>query len=495
MKFRIPGVSQAGMAALREAWTYRRTTEPLVVTEASRLSELDTEMEGFRSLTAERLEEPPWKTERVQRAAYSLWLKNHMARRLLEIPVDFIVGDGVSVVARHETEATSLQIQEVIDDFWNDPINNLADEIEVYARELLLWGEVCLPRRVRELDGKCRLGWVCPLDIEDVEPDPITGEPGVVVLKDDVAKTVGQKRLAVIRYLEGPEEWVGDCFYYSINRPKGRCRGTSELFSAMVWIGIMEQTMLGQADRAKLNSAFIWDVLLKGHTPEMIKEWLTKHGRRPKPNEIRAHNENVEWKTVQPDLSAYEFERHIKTMFTFILGGYGYPNHWFGSGDDANLATASVMAEPTRKSLRRKQKVFSRMIAEMVQDALLQAERYGRLPAGVAADRPFDVQVPDLSGPDIGKSAAAIQGLIAGVIAAEEAGLMSHDTAMDVVAVAVAETGIEIDSAAEREKVRAEAEERERKEAEEAMAKEKQLQAALVARGARQTTVAAPAEE
>jgi hypothetical protein len=474
MKIKMPGFSNYGWDAFREAFRLRSFSEPLIIAEASRIAELTTEMEGFRSLSGARLEEIPWKTERIQNAALSLWQKNHMARRLLEIPVDFVVGDGVTVVAQHNDEELKEQIQGVIDGFWNDPINGMRDQIENYARETLLWGEICMPRRVREIDGKTRLGWICPLDIEEVKPETVTGEPGIVIVKDSIAKEVGQKELQVIRYIEDQETWTGECFFYSINRPKGRCRGTSELYSAMIWIDIMEQTMLGQADRAKLNSSFNWDVLLKGMNEVQIKDWLKTNGRRPKPNEIRAHNEFVEWKTVQPELASMEFEQHIKTMLTFILGGYGYPNHWFGSGSDANLAT--------RKALRRKQKVFGRMIGDMVRDALIHAEAAGKLPAGTAADDPFDVQVPDLSGPDIAKTAIAIQGITSGVIAAEEAGLISHDTAMNVIALALSETGIEIDPAKEREQTDADALVRQEKDDVAAKKQEMDLKTAMMTR-------------
>lgn len=435
----------------------------LIITEASTLRALIAEDVGFRrasgGLPNSGIE--PWNHTRHQDVALRLFRKHHMARRLLHLICDFVVGDGITVQAKAEGESDQKLIQVLIDEFWNDPINAMDRKNEQRCIEWNLWGEICMPVRRNEATGQVRLGWITPRAIEEVIPDPLTGEPATIVLGSDAARSAGRNRLEVIRYRDDDNAnatggvLAGDCFYRAINTPWGADRGISELYTAADWLDVLDNTLRAHADRAKLDSYFIWDITFKGKDEEWIKAWLAANGdKRPAPNSIRAHNENVIWQCISPTLGSADMEQHIRTLRTYIMGGFGYPNHWFGSGDDANLATAAVMSEPTRKNLRRKQKQFRTLLTDVLSYTLASYQAANRMPKSYTMnDEPFDVQIPDLSGPDIAKVGAAMTAIANAISVAEEKGWISHETSGDLFAAIATETGINIDPAAEREKV------------------------------------------
>src|SRR5450759_4015071 len=54
----------------------------------------------------------------MQRVAYYLYVTNPLARRIVELTKDFVVGEGIHIRATHPA------VQKILSDFWNDPANN-----------------------------------------------------------------------------------------------------------------------------------------------------------------------------------------------------------------------------------------------------------------------------------------------------------------------------------------------------------------------------------
>jgi len=82
----------------------------------------------------------------------------------------------------------------------------------------------------------------------------------------------------------------------------------------------------------------------------------------PKPGSARYHNENIEWKVVSPQLESSDASGEANMFKMQILGGAGFPNHWFGEGDKTTRATAMEMSLPTLRKLKSRQNFFKNMI-------------------------------------------------------------------------------------------------------------------------------------
>lgn len=453
-----------GMAvdAARSVWRMSKENEVPVVMEASRLAKLREEDLTWRVLDGSTFDLRPWKHTQMQNVVFDLYRHNHMVKAVLNIIVSFCWGDGITVEARHEDDSVREQLQEWIDEFWFDPINQMDRNMEQRIMEWNLWGEICLPILKNPVDGRIRLGWIDPMAIQDVKPDPKTGQRGIIVLSDTASESVGMKNLEIVRYHPVDNEWRGDCFFYPMNCPMNGHRGVSELFPAADWFDTMEQTLKAFADRAKLDSHFIWDVLLKGYSEDQINAWYKKHGKAPKPRSVRAHNEDVEWKAVSPNLGTADSKAHIQMLKTWIAAGFLIPNHWLASGDDANLATAAVMAEPTRKHLRSKQRQVKWMISDLIRFAVHSKMVVTGKLSGIdlTTESPWNVRIPDLSGPDIAKAGSAITQIINAVVTAEGEGLICHDTGQSATAMVFSEIGLDVDPEEERKKIATDAADR-----------------------------------
>jgi len=70
----------------------------------------------------------------VSNYVYDQWLKDPLAGRIVEIIVDFIIGSGAKITAEDPA------VQDAIEEFWNDDINNMPEEQISMTTEQVLFG-------------------------------------------------------------------------------------------------------------------------------------------------------------------------------------------------------------------------------------------------------------------------------------------------------------------------------------------------------------------
>jgi hypothetical protein len=448
----------AAVASMRSGWQITAAGERPVTLSEAEVDELGEDTTGYRRLNGARQDLPGYDQLRMQKVALHLYRNNHMAKRMLEIIVDFVLGDGLRVVAKHDDDKTKDLIQEVLDRFWNDPINDMDRLNPQRLLELNLWGEAILPVKVNELTGDIELGWVDPSQIVEIEPDPRTQRPAFIKLTDSAAKEVGQQKLEVIRFSREAGTLVGDCFFAQINHVLTARRGISEFYTGADWFEIVDETMKVQADRAKVALSHFFDVTLDDADDGDIKKFRRAQGP-PKPGTMKVHNDKVHWNVMQPNLGAYEASRHLKDVKSHLMGGHGYPEHWFGTGGETSLATAEQMSEPTKKALKRKTRQFTYLITDICRFAIVRAHANpnGML-AGIDVDPMgdlFDVIVPDISGPDVAKVGSAMQTMTQAISQAMSDQLCSTETGRALFSAVASMTGVTVDPAEEATKIEA----------------------------------------
>ncbi len=406
---------------------------------------------GFR-----RISQPssPWRDLlppmqwNMQRVSYYLYVTNPLARRIVELTKDFVVGEGVRV------RAANPAVQRVLDDFWNDPANNMDLNLESFVREMSIFGEQLWYCATNPINGKVRLGYIDPYWIDAVEYATLDGLPGravampvTVQLKTDPSETQ-PRRLSVVHLDEDPGspaygQFVGECFYWTINKARAAHRGLSDLFALADWLDGYDQMLFALMNQMDSLSRFIWDVTLSGMTGEQIQQWLKDNGTPPRPNSIRAHNEKVTWQSVAPPMQAADRSEGVRLIKNMNLGGAGFPEHWFADGASTNRATALVQGEPTLKMLTARQRLVRSMLEHLLRYVIDQ-----RVAAGVLApqtDKSFQVVVPELSVGDQEKSAAALKSAADALAGFQSAGAVDTGTMAQVLVAMLSQLGIEAD--------------------------------------------------
>jgi hypothetical protein len=363
---------------------------------------------------------------------------NPLAHGMIEVMKDHVVGEGFSVSSEDE------EVQRIIDRHWNDWQNLWDLKQHDRVRELSLYGEQMYVTFIAEGTGNVRLASIDPINVRRVVINPENPEEVVAIIinsrhfassaallqtdklyrvihkDEDPASSTFNRMIGAqegetleIAGAKDPAEYDGSCFWFTVNKVSGATRGRSDLLSDLDWLDVYDQILMNFVDRTLLMNSFVWDVELKGATPQKVTDWLAKYGKAPKPGTVRVHGEQEKWTAVAPSLQAQEFDTEVTTLKSQILSAQGLPPHWFGD-QDANRATAVEMGSPILKRLSARQLYVKHMISQIIQFQIDQAAISGDLTVaseGEETAAEFTVQVPEMSVKDLANGATALNSI------------------------------------------------------------------------------------
>lgn len=436
---------------------------------------IDHDEDLYRRITGNRRDLNPVAQDRAREVSLYLWRQNPMARRLVEMMVDFVVGDGITVGALDETVA------EVLDEFWTDPHTRWDERHPEFVREQILSGELAFRVNEAEAGGRVRMGFIDPVRIADVRKDPEDALVDDILLLRPRDGGMQPEPVQLVRFDDvtdpGTPSYPGDAIYTAINRPLSAHRGTPDLLALADWVDGYDQILWNIVDRSAFQNAFVWDVTLDGADSAVVDAWVRDHGAAPKPGTIRAHNEKETWDAVSPDLGADQIEPVSRLVKNFILGGAGVPEGWFADGDSTNRATLSEQGDPTYRMLQRRQREVKGWLTLILDVVVDRAIRAGRLPKGV--DRTVIVDIPEPSSKDIAKLSTALGQIATALMNAVAEKQISRESARKVFLSMVSMLGIELDPDEEADRI----EEEQAQQAEEDAAQRQAEVAALTAMG------------
>lgn len=426
---------------------------------------IDDDEDQWRKLTGESKRDlTPLTQARMQELALYLWESNLLANRIVELPLAYLLAEGVKLVAEDEI------VQEWLDQFWADPINQMDLKLPKKARELSLFGEQCYPVFVNEFSGRVRLGYLDPSLIETVVTDPDNGEQAIGIVTKRNAKGEARRYKIIVN---GPEKELftartqairgtfdtGECFYFAVNDLSNGKRGRSDLLAQIDWLDAYDQFMFGELERAGHLRAFIWDVTLKNATAEEVAV-RAKKITAPRANSVRVHNDSEEWKTETPDLKAGDSAETARLFRNHILGGGTIPEHWYGGASDVNRASGDSMGEPTFKMFIMRQTFLGYMLVTIGQYVIRQRElaESRREPDLFDPVYKITAQFPEMVARDTTKYAAALQQVASALVIALDRGILTEQTALRMLENISGRLGVEFDAAEELAQARKEAE-------------------------------------
>lgn len=434
-------------------------------------SSQSTEETGWTRLTGEGMGKAnerdlsPLSQERMQKLAEWLWQSNLLANRLAELPLAYLLAEGVTLQCKDDEH------QKLLDKFWNDPINNWPLKLQPRVRALGLLGEQCYICHVNEASGFVRLGYLDPRQIGQVVMDPDNPEQpiGVVTKKDSKGRyykyrvvVLGEDeelfsvRTAQIRIADFSD---GDCLLYQVNKFPNGSRGRSDLLAQMDWLDAYDGFLFNELDRIDYLRSFVWDVKMDGASDEAVKAF-EKNFKPPAPNSTFVHNDSVTLSAVSPELQAAATSESARLLRNHVLGGATLPEHWFGGGGDVNRAVGAEMGEPTFKMLTARQSLLKVMLEEIGRFVLWKGSSTSALPDWSEEKWQVTAVFPELMNKDVTKFAAAMQSVVAAVVQMIEAGLLTEETALKIVADVAQRFGQDFDAKTELEGARKEREQR-----------------------------------
>lgn len=320
------------------------------------------------------LDLPIERIQTAQRLSLLLYRKNPRAFRSIELTKDFVIGEGVRVIAEDP------KVQEVLDEHWIE--NEWESDLGPRVAALGLFGEQVYPAFVRDGDGLVTLGEIPFFSLFRFMRDEENFKELVAIvarlhLHDGPADADAQFRdhttrpYQVIRTTKSgklsyfPKK--NNTFYFAVNKISGAIRGLPDLLPSLDWLEGFDGFLFSLLERSDLATNVVFDIMYKGLKPAEIQDMVDQFNDQMRDGGTFGHNENVELEIKTPQLGANEAQQVSKLFLKQIYSGTGHPGLFFSDGDDLTRASAQELTIPVSKTIQARQMFVKMMLRKILQ--------------------------------------------------------------------------------------------------------------------------------
>jgi len=291
---------------------------------------------------------------------YEAYNANPLAFAIIEITTSFVMGKGVTVAA-HEPE-----VQDVLNDFWQDPDNHMDSRVYALCTELSLYGEQFIRFFVNSYDGRVKIRQIDPSIIDQVETDPNDIEtplrfhrrpigPSGMMPGDPAPVTPQDQHNFEGEWFQAGKEVMQFC----INKVSNAKRGKSDLATLLPWLRRYKDWLTDRVRINKYKGAFLWDVQLSGADKKAIDRKKMEYSYPPEPGSVIIHNEAEKWSAVKPEINANEAAEDGRAIKLMIAVGVRLPtSHITGRDRRGHYADAAHLSPACFQILGEQHEVF-----------------------------------------------------------------------------------------------------------------------------------------
>lgn len=339
--------------------------------------------------------------EEVLRQALEAWRVNPLARRIVGLTTQYVVGGGLRVRAAQPAAHGFLQ------EWWQHRLNQLPMRVYEWCDELSRSGELFFLLSTGA-DGMSYLRAVPASEITAVEtaPNDIQQELAYTQKGEDPGQP-----LRWSAYCSGAERGDDGSFapvmlHYAINRPVGAVRGESDLAPLLRWLS---RYVAWLEDRARLNryrNSFLF--VVKGRWNSEAERLMRQNqlaASPPPPGSFLVTDETETWEVIHPKLESHEAGEDGLALKKMIAAGAALPLHFLAEPESTTRTTAESAGGPTYRHFEQRQQFFLWLISDLARVAL---ERAALARPGIDPRSPVQVDGADLSARDNAALAVAM---------------------------------------------------------------------------------------
>jgi hypothetical protein len=357
------------------------------------------------------------------------WRVNPIARRIVGMMTQYVVGGGIGVETKHNRTNKFLK------EWWDHRLNRMAIRVYEWCDELSRAGDLFIVVST-DAAGMSYMRAVPGADIQDI----ITAEndidqetfiiekptPDYTSQTRDPSGLMEGRRWAVYdQNNDNPNEdgqFNPVMIHYAINRPVGAKFGESDLAPILRWLSRYASWL---EDRARLNryrnTFLFWVKARFANQAEKLERQAELNRNPPNPGSILVSDETEEWKVISPNLSSFEAAEDGLSLKKMVAVGAGLPMHFLAEPESATRTTAESAGGPTFRHLQQRQEFFLWMLEDLTRIVLRRRKFYDRM---IKADDELKVSGTDISARDNASLAAAASTVVGSFIALRNRGLI-----------------------------------------------------------------------
>jgi hypothetical protein len=321
----------------------------------------DALVSGQRRLERDRY---VYDREDVLRQALEAWRVNPLARRIVSLTSQYVVGAGMSVSSQHPAAHDFLQA------WWGHRLNRMAVRVAEWCDELTRSGNLI----VLVSTDASGMSYVRALPASQVEDILTAGndveQPVTIVEKLQWGQAAPRAWPA---YDEASDRLAADgtfptvALHYAINRPVAAVWGESDLAPLLKWLSRYSAWL---EDRARLNrfrQSFMY--VVRGafaNKADRLARQAELNANPPNPGSILVTDAQTEtWSVLHPQLDSFAAGEDGLALKKMISAGSGNPLHFLAEPESATRTTAESAGGPTFRHYEQRQNFFAWLIGDV----------------------------------------------------------------------------------------------------------------------------------
>lgn len=354
-----------------------------------------------------------WNRADILRDALLAWRENPLARRIVGLTSQYVVGGGLSIAS--EDEGTDNFLQE----WWKHRLNRMTTRAFEWCDELTRSGELFI---VLSTDGggMSYMRAIPASEIDAIESAPNDLEQEISftqkvndLVNDGIKWPAYNEQEDTVQGGAEDGKFKTVMLHYAINRPVGAQFGESDLAPMLKWL-VRHGAWL--EDRVRLNrfrqSFLFWVKKPFRDNAERLARQSELNSNPPPPGSILVTNDDEEWEVIHPKLDSFEASEDGLAVKKLIATGAGVPLHFLAEPEGATRTTAEQAGGPTFRHFEQRQIFFLWMLEDIARIVVRRAAASNR--KGVKPDAPIKARGTDIFSRDNAGLAASAAAIIEG---------------------------------------------------------------------------------
>jgi hypothetical protein len=303
------------------------------------------------------------------------WRDNPLARRIVELTSQYVVGSGFDIKvtpARIETQAgtpSEEQAKTFIEKFWDHRLNRMDSRIVELCDELTRTGNLFIMLST-DASGMSYIRTLPATNIDQI----ISAENDIEQPVSFITKAGEDMQPITYPAYSAQNDAQGEdgaftpvVIHYAINRPAGAQWGEPDLAPLLPWLTRYSAWL---QDRVRLNrfrNAFLYVVSGTFVNEDARKaRQTTLAANPPSPGSILVCDESETWSVISPKLEASEAKEDGMAIKKLIASGVGIPLHFLAEPEGTNRTTAESAGGPTFRRFEQRQKFFMWLLKDLL---------------------------------------------------------------------------------------------------------------------------------
>jgi hypothetical protein len=313
-------------------------------------------------------ERDPIDRETLLQQSLTAWQVNPLARRIVELTTQYVVGAGINMHCDHAATMAFLQA------CWNHSLNHMDTRILDWCDELTRSGNLFI-LLTTDAAGMSYFRAVPAAQIEHIETaGNDLDQPRFYHRKhshEDIDPTPYPAYDARSDQRSATGSYPPVLCHFTINRPIGALWGESDLAPLLRWVSRYASWL---EDRARLNryrNAFLY--VVKGRflsEADRLSRQRALNAHPPTPGSILVADESEQWEIIAPQLAASDASLDGLALKKMIAAGAGVPLHFLAEPESATRTTAEASGGPAFRHYQQRQRLFLWIVQSVLQAAV-----------------------------------------------------------------------------------------------------------------------------